>query len=102
MKNKINKLIKLVSAQTGVEIPIPKVYYRAGMTKTAGYCSFRRNAIVLSSYFAALNKEVMKECLIHELSHFCSYYVYGCADHGIRWQLMCINFGISPKLTYTF
>jgi predicted SprT family Zn-dependent metalloprotease len=102
MQNKVNKVISILAAHYSVDIPFPKVYFRRGMTKTAAFTSFRRNSIVLSKYFFDLNPVLFQETVLHEISHVVAEAVFGCADHGEKWQLVCVQLGIPVCLCYEF
>ena len=103
IQDKVSGLIRHVAKSLGYdEIPVPKVYFRKGMTRTAGYTSFRLGAIVLSSHFRDIDEKKFNSIILHEAGHWLSWEIYGEAGHGAAWQLMCVYLGIKPKLTYTF
>lgn len=103
IQDKVSALIRHVAKSLGFdEIEVPKVYFRKGMTRTAGYTSYRLGAIVLSSHYHSINEKKFNQIIIHEALHWISYEIYGEAGHGPAWQLMCVYLGIKPKLTYTF
>lgn len=103
IQDKVSGLIRHVAKSLGFdEIPVPKVYFRKGMTQTAGFTSFRLGAIVLSSYFRDIDEKKFNSIILHEAGHWLAYEIYWEAGHGAAWQLMCVYLGIKPKLTYTF
>lgn len=63
-----------------------------------GFCDCRKKTIYISkAYLFANPYSVLKDTLLHEISHALQYINHGKTDHGRDWKRIARNVGCAPR-----
>ena len=72
-----------------------------GKIRRPGACFFDFKKILIGKSF--IEKSRIIRCLNvidHEIAHAVAYEMHGCIDHGIGFQIECVNMNIPFKIRY--
>lgn len=98
--NKWWNIIRRIYADHNLEKPAFNINKR--LKVRLGYACLNNNTISLSAQnFWEYTELFCTDIIAHELAHIVAYQIHGDTGHGIGWQMVMQNLGLTPILEYT-